>query len=124
MKERACPVCEHPVIGRTDKIFCSAKCKSVDQYERRRNDEKFFLFVDRQLKINRRLLKKYNRSGFTTLRSSELQSKGFDSRYFTHYWKNRKGDLYLFCYDYGYLTITKDGIKKYVIVKWQEYMHK
>jgi hypothetical protein len=25
------------------------------------------------------------------------------SKYFTHYWKNQKGDVYLFCYEFGFL---------------------
>jgi len=54
---RICPVCGSTVTGRSDKLFCSTKCKSIKQYENRQENEKFFLSVDRQLKINRKLLK-------------------------------------------------------------------
>ena len=76
--ERRCPVCEILVKGRSDKIFCSAKCRSINQYDNRQETEAFYLQVDRQLKINRKLLKKYNRSGYTTIRKSELIQEGFD----------------------------------------------
>ncbi len=120
--DKKCPVCGSLVRGRTDKIFCSTKCKSIKQYESRQQDEKFYLRVDRQLKINRKLLKRYNRSGFTTIRKSELTAKGFDPKFFTHYWKNKKGDVYLFCYDYGFLFLERDPKPKYLIVQWQDYM--
>ncbi|MFK7812162.1 MAG: hypothetical protein AB8B59_06685 [Maribacter sp.] len=128
---KSCPICNSIVLGRTDKIFCSAKCKSIDQYEKRQQDEKFFLKVDRQLRINRKILKRYNKSGFTTIRASELVGEGFNPDFFTHYWKNKKGDVYLFVYEYGFLRINgdlgnKQALKnvKYLLVTWQPYMEK
>jgi len=120
--ERRCPVCGIVVKGRSDKIFCSTKCRSIDQYENRQKTEAFYLKVDRQLKINRKLLKKYNRSGITTIRRSELITEGFDPQFFTHYWKNQKGDIYFFVYEYGFLNTVRNHKEKYVLVIWQEYM--
>jgi hypothetical protein len=80
--------------------------------------------VDRQLKRNRRLLDHFNKAGKATVRATALLEAGFDPNYFTHYWKNRKGDVYLFCYEYGFLKRTERGSSKYVLVKWQDYMNK
>lgn len=121
-EDKTCSVCGAMIRGRSDKKFCSPKCKSINQYENRQHTEAFYLKVDRQLKINRKLLRKYNKSGYTTIRKSELAAHGFNPRFFTHYWKNKKGDVYLFCYDYGFLSLTRDGKDKYVIVTWQDYM--
>jgi hypothetical protein len=74
------------------------------------------------LKINRKLLKGFNKSGFTTIRKSELLTHGFNPNFFTHYWKTKKGEVYLFCYDYGFLSLARDGKDKYLIVRWQDYM--
>jgi predicted nucleic acid-binding Zn ribbon protein len=120
MKERTCPICEATLVGRSDKKFCSVKCKSIHQYENRQKSEVFFLQVDRQLKINRKILKRYNKSGYTTIRRSILTDVGFDPKFFTHYWKNNKGNVYLFVYEYGFLKIA--GQEKYLLVIWQEYM--
>ena len=120
--DKNCPICGAELKGRSDKLYCSTKCKSINQYENRQENEKFYLRVDRQLKINRKLLKRYNRSGFTTVRKSELIGEGFDPKYFTHYWKNTKGDVYLFCYDYGFLSLERNPKDKYLIVQWQAYM--
>lgn len=121
---KICPVCESPLKGRSDKKFCSTKCKSIHQYENRQEKEAFYLEVDRQLKTNRKILKTYNFRGFTTVRKELLIDDGFDPNFFTHYWKNSKGDIYLFVYDYGFLDLKKSGKDKYLIVQWQEYMRK
>lgn len=119
---KRCPVCKTEVKGRTDKIYCSETCKSSHQYESRTIKESFFLQVDRQLKTNRKILKRYNQTGYTTLRKKVLLELGFNPRYFTHYWKNQKGQVYLFCYDFGFLEIEQQGKKKYLLVEWQNYM--
>lgn len=121
--KRVCPECNNEVIGRTDKIFCSVKCKSIHQYEKSQKENTFYFSVDKQLKSNRKILKRYNKSGFTTIRKSVLLEEGFNPKFFTHYWKNQKNDVYLFCYDFGFLKTTKNGVTKYVIVQWQDYMN-
>ena len=92
--ERRCPVCSILVKGRSDKIFCSTKCRSINQYENRQQTEAFY-----------------------------LMEEGFDPKFFTHYWKNQKGDVYLFVYEYGFLKLTDKGKDKYVLVIWQDYMN-
>ncbi len=118
-----CPVCGTLLKGRSDKKFCSIKCKSIHQYEQRQETEAFYLKVERQLRINRKLLKRYNKSGFTTIRKSELITQGFEPKFFTHYWKNKKGEVYLFVYEYGFLSKKDNGKEKYVLVTWQNYMN-
>lgn len=120
--KKTCPICGTSVKGRSDKKFCSVKCRSINQYEKRQKTEAFYLQVDRQLKINRKLLKKYNRSGYTTIRKKVLIEEGFNPKFFTHYWKNQKGDVYLFVYEYGFLNKVVRERERYVLVIWQEYM--
>ena len=124
MMRKKCPICDSILKGRVDKIFCSTKCKSIDQYEKRQKTEVFYLKVEKPLRINRKILKKYNKSGYTTLRKSILVKDGFNSNIFTHYWKNQKGDIYLFVYEYGFLKKTENGKEKYILVTWQDYMDK
>ncbi|WP_299535682.1 hypothetical protein [Ulvibacterium sp.] len=120
---RTCPVCGTTVKGRSDKKYCCKKCKSIDQYENRQKSEGFYIRVDRQLKINRKILKRYNKSGYSVIRKNELLEEGFNPKFFTHYWKNKKEDIYLFVYEFGFLS-KKDGDKeKYVLVTWQDYMN-
>ena len=119
---KTCPVCDSIIKGREDKIFCSLKCKSAYQYQTKKSTEILYHKIDKQLKTNRRLLKLYNKSGLSTIRKEKLISDGFNPNYFTHYWKNSKGDVYLFRYEYGFLNKDDKGKQKYVLVKWQSYM--
>lgn len=120
-----CSFCEKELIGRADKKFCDAHCKSAYQYQKSKdNPDRFYNKVDNQLKLNRKLLKKYNKSGKATLRSKILIQEGFNPEFFTHYWKNSKGDVYLFCYEFGFKKIREKNIEKYLLILWQDYMEK
>jgi hypothetical protein len=81
-----------------------------------------FARIDRQLKLNRRLLKHFNHSGKSTIRVQKLKDAGFNPNYFTHYWKNSSGKVYLFCYDVGFLKVKEKSLDKYLLIDWQDYM--
>lgn len=120
---RTCKECGKPLEGRVDKMFCSHYCKSNFHYVRNREKvSSKFKTIDLQLKLNRRLLKEYNKAGKATVRKSVLLSEGFNPKYFTHYWKNDKGQVYLFCYEFGFLALKEHGAEKYVLVQHQPYM--
>jgi len=122
---KECLSCGKELSGRLDKKFCDQYCKSIYHYNRSRIEQpKFYNRVDNQLKLNRRILKEYNKAGKATIRSEILLELGFNPKFFTHYWKNQKGDIYLFCYEYGFLKLKEHGKTKYVLVQWQEYMGK
>lgn len=122
---KKCPICGDPIEGRADKVFCSAYCKSANQYKNNKDKEKnLFQKIDAQLKLNRRILIQYNKAGKATVRREVLLKEGFNPKYFTNYWKNSKGDVYLFCYEYGFLAREEHKQQKYILVKWQSYMKK
>lgn len=120
---RNCANCGEVLLGRKGKRFCSSYCKSNFHYEENKlNEESFYKTVDRQLKLNRKVLSVYNKAGKSTVRESVLLEQGFDPLFFTHYWKNGKGDVYLFCYEFGFLKRVELGRVKFILVKWQGYM--
>lgn len=122
---RVCPNCKEEVMGRKDKIFCTPYCKSAYHYEKDKdNPPTRFQQIDHQLKLNRRILAKFNQAGKATVRKSTLIEQGFLPQFFTNYWKNRQGDVYLFCYEFGFLERTENGKAKYILVHWQPYMDK
>lgn len=99
--------CNEKLEGRADKKFCTPYCKSSYYYQKNKEKENnLFQKIDKQLKTNRKLLKAYNKSGLSTVHIETLEEEGFNLNYFTHYWKNEKGDVYLFCYEYGFRKIT------------------
>ncbi|WMI70058.1 hypothetical protein [Mangrovimonas sp. YM274] len=118
-----CLKCRKKLKGRSDKKFCNDHCKSAYHYRKSLEGElKFYNDVLRVLRNNRKILKLYNRAGKSTVRCEVLLKEGFNPNFFTHYWKNGKGDVYLFVFEFGFLKRSEHGNDKYVLVKWQEYM--
>jgi hypothetical protein len=44
----------------------------------------------------------------------KLLQEGFHFKYFTHCYTNKKGNVYYFCYEYGYLPLENNV---YLVVK-------
>ena len=122
---RSCLNCQESIEGRVGKKYCNEYCKSNYNYQKNKDNE-FTLFakIDKQLKLNRRLLLAFNKAGKSTVRVSTLLDEGFNPHLFTHFWKNGKGQVYFFCYDYGFMKLMDNGKEKYLLVQWQSYMNK
>jgi hypothetical protein len=72
--------------------------------------------------LNRKILKEFNKGGKVTVRKDLLMDLGFKDRYHTHTWRNQKGDVYHFIYEYGYLKRIENGREKYLLIIWQNYV--
>lgn len=121
---KTCPACGKEVTGRIDKKFCSSYCKSTYHYLKNRDRaDNLFKKIDDQLKLNRRILKEYNKAGKATVRKEVLLAEGFNPKYFTHYWRAKNNNVYLFCYEYGFMEKNENEKMKYVLVQWQTYMN-
>ncbi len=124
MKSRYCISCGASIAGRADKKFCNDTCKSAYHYiQNSEGVDSLYKHIDKQLKTNRRILREFNKAGKATVRKKVIIDEGFNPKYFTHYWKNKKGDVYLFCYEYGFLKKIENQKEKYVLVQWQKYMN-
>ena len=122
---KKCLYCNDEINGRNDKLFCMPSCKSAYHYKKHKEKtQTLFVRIDKQLKLNRRLLQHFNQAGKSTIRKEKLLQAGFNPKYFTHYWKNQAGDVYLFCYEFGFLSKRENNQVKYILVTWQEYMEK
>ncbi|WP_248723258.1 hypothetical protein [Seonamhaeicola sp. ML3] len=123
LERKKCLSCGKELTGRSDKKYCDNHCKSSFQYQQSKTAApRFYNKVDNQLKLNRKLLKHYNRAGKAIIRSKVLLEQGFDPNFFTHYWKNQKGDIYWFVYEFGFLKKKEYNAEKYVLIIWQDYM--
>lgn len=119
--EKHCLACQNKFQGRFDKKYCSDECRFIANNEKRREnpEEKLILTVNSILRKNRSILKNLNPEGKTTVRKEYLVLQGFDFRYHTHQFQTRQGNLYHFCYEFGYLLLAQE---KVLIVNWQPYM--
>lgn len=117
-----CIECGKKLKGRSDQKFCSIYCKSAYHYKNSKlKESSTYVSIDTQIKLNRRILKRYNLSGQSQVKKVTLLEEGFDFDYFTHYWKAKNGNLYFFCYEFGFRDL-EDG--KYMLIMWQDYMKK
>lgn len=105
----ACLTCGKPLRGRSDKKFCDPGCKNEYSNRLQHEEREAIKSIDRILKHNRRVLKRWLGQHSTRIvLARALLHAGFRFDYHTHHFVNHQSDLYVFCYDYGYL-ILDDG---------------
>ncbi|MFC2152125.1 hypothetical protein ACFLSE_06310 [Bacteroidota bacterium] len=113
---RKCPECGDVIIGRADKKFCSDQCRNT--YNNRLNSDTSNTVrnINNILRKNRRILHELNKqSGKTMVNKDNLLSKGFNFTYHTHTYTTKKGDIYNFCYEQGYLFLEDKNL--YLLVE-------
>lgn len=108
MEKKTCPVCGFEIIGRSDKRFCSDKCRNIFNNNIRRDVNNNMRNINNILRHNRRILEEMNPRGKTKVKREKLLVKGFSFEYFTHIYKTKTGNQYYFCYEQGYLPLADD----------------
>ncbi len=119
MKKRLCKECGEPVVGRSDKIFCSVECRTAYNNRLNRDANNFVRNINNILRKNRRILAELNPEGKTKIHRDKLLEKGFKFSYFTNLYRTRNGNVYHFCYDQGYLELDNGYL---ALVRRKEYV--
>lgn len=117
---KTCPECGEKIIGRIDKKFCSDQCRNT--YNNRLNSDASNTVrnINNALRKNRRILQELNKqSGKTMVSKDTLLSNGFSFTYHTHTYTTKKGYVYVFCYEQGYLFLEDKNL--YLLVSQKEY---
>ena len=120
MGNKTCLFCHEIIIGRSDKKFCDTQCKSAFHNRTPKSAEAYIKNINKAIRTNRSALRKACPNGKATVRKEFLKKLGMDFKHLTHTWKSNGGNLYYFCYDYGY-TQTMDP-EKVLIIQYQDYM--
>ncbi len=118
-KARLCLTCNKPVKGRTDKKFCDDYCRNNFNNQLKSNTVNLVRNVNNALGKNRRILENLFIDGEEIAKTTKdkLLQKGFQFKYFTNTYTNKKGNVYFFIYDLGYLPLENDW---YLLVKRKE----
>lgn len=101
---KTCLSCYKTIQGRADKKFCNDHCRNAHHNLLNGGDNNYVRNINHLLRRNRRILEGFmpgNKVRVYT-RLQGLQNKGFIVDYCTHTLINRKGDVYRFCYEYGW----------------------
>jgi hypothetical protein len=118
-KPRLCLACNKPVKGRTDKKFCDDYCRNNYNNQLKSSATNLVRNINNALGKNRRILENFFHTGEETVKTTKdkLLEKGFQFKYFTNTYTNKKGNVYFFCYDIGYLPLENGW---YLLVKQKE----
>lgn len=117
--QKHCLACGRAIKGRTDKKFCDDACRNNYNNSLKATDVNLVRNINNALGKNRRILEAFMANGeeMTKTTKDRLLEKGFQFKYMTHTYTNKKGNVYVFCYDYGYLPLDHDW---YLLVKRKE----
>ncbi|MEO5649708.1 MAG: hypothetical protein ABIR03_07265 [Ginsengibacter sp.] len=116
---RLCLTCGKLLKGRTDKKFCDDYCRNNYNNQLKSNTTNLVRNINNALGKNRRILECLfnNEEEMAKTTKNKLLEKGFQFKYFTHTYTNKKGSVYFFCYNIGYLPLEYDW---YLLVKRKE----
>lgn len=109
-----CIHCEKIIHGRIDKKFCNPQCKSAFHNIKNREESRKIRKINKILKVNYNILCNVNPFQKIKVKKETLTQRGFNFHYFTSIYRTRKGNIYYFIYDQGYLPLENDS---YAIVK-------
>ena len=115
--DRFCLECATLLKGRADKKFCDDQCRSNYNHRLKANDYSFVNLVNQILKKNRKILKTKNPSSKIKVKRDALLSKGFDFNFHTSTYTTKKGNVYFFCYEYGFIALENEEL---LLVKREE----
>ncbi|WAC42438.1 hypothetical protein [Pedobacter sp. SL55] len=107
---RFCLDCHTEIKGRADKKFCDDQCRNNYNNKRKSEDGETIRKINQILNKNRKLLKEESNNGNNKVKKESLAKKGFDFDYHTHYYLAETGNVYVFCYEYGYMFSQNDEV--------------
>ena len=117
-KNKFCLTCSKPIRGRTDKKFCDDYCRNNYNNQLKSNTTNLVRNINNALGKNRRILENFfGKEEMIKTTKDKLLEKGFQFKYITHTYTNKKGNVYFFCYDIGYLPLENDW---YLLVRRKE----
>ena len=115
IKIKLCLACSKPVKGRTDKKFCDDYCRNNYNNQLKSDTTNLVRNINNALGKNRRILEAFlGKEDMIKTVKDKLLEKGFQFKYITHTFTNKKGNIYFFCYNIGYLPLDNDW---YLLVK-------
>ncbi len=116
---KTCLLCEKPLKGRSDKKFCDDYCRAAYNNDLKSASNNYIRNINNALGKNRRILESLLPEGEQMAKANQdkLLRLGFQFKYTTHTFTNQKGNVYHFCYEYGYLPLENNW---FLIVKRNE----
>jgi len=111
MGTKKCQECGKEIFGRLDKKFCSDICRhSFNNRIRAVNGGNYMNTINSILRRNRNILMELSSDENPKVSRNRLFDKGFNFNYITSTYTTRKGAVYFYCYDFGYLPVEGEYV--------------
>jgi YHS domain-containing protein len=109
---KKCKICSKEISGRSDKKFCSTKCKNYYHVNLRKATAVAVKEIDKKLHRNRSILLEILGKHKTQnkIPRIELEKRKFSFKYHTHININSAGKTYYFLYDIAWMEFSDDEI--------------
>ena len=116
---KTCQACHKAIRGRTDKKFCDDYCRNAFNNKIKADSNNTVRNINNALRRNRRILQELLPVNEKMIKTNleKLLERGFLFKYITHTYTNPKGNVYNFCFEYGYLPLENNS---FLIVKQKE----
>lgn len=110
--EAKCKICKKIIKGRSDKLFCSIRCKNYYHVNLRRVTTEVSRDIDVILHRNRSILLEVMGKNAIQKKIAriELEKRKFRFNYLTHFYTNSQGKIYHWVYDFGWMAFSDDQI--------------
>lgn len=110
--KRRCRLCKSPLAGRSDKIFCTIKCKTTYHRKLRASNPPYTNAIDKILHRNRTILLEVMGKHTTQLKVPVhvLERKKFNFNYITKYLVNKQGKTYHYVYEFSWMTFSDNTV--------------
>jgi hypothetical protein len=117
--QKTCLACGKKLKGRIDKKFCDDFCRNNYNNQAKGGDNNLVRNINNALRKNRRILSDAlpETEEMAKITRDRLLQLGFQFKYMTHTYTNKKGNIYYFCYEYGYLPLENNW---YLLVRRKE----
>ena len=109
---RKCLSCGNLLQGRVDKKYCDDYCRNTYNNQQKAISNNLIRNINNALKKNRDVLQRLLPENGETIKTSRenLLKLGFQFKYITHTYTTKTGNVYGYCYEYGYLELENDWI--------------
>ncbi|MCW3070310.1 MAG: hypothetical protein JWO44_200 [Bacteroidetes bacterium] len=108
---KSCPVCNKPVIGRTDKKYCSDLCRNSHNNDSLIEIRSKVNQVHTILRRNRRILEELIGLNIRKVSKEKLLRQGLNFYYVTSFEYDKDRNFRYMCYEYGYYAVGNDCYK-------------
>lgn len=109
---KKCKICNTDIKGRSDKMFCSVRCKNYYHVNLRKVTKIAVHEIDKILHRNRSILLEIMGKNKTQIKIERLKldKKKFNFKYHTHTQVNIQGKVYYYVYDFAWMGFSDDEV--------------